>query len=117
MRKIDNKTKHLLSDPRKRREWVKFQLGVEGISLADVAKEAGVSRQCLYQAFRVPYPHMERLIADAVDLTPQTLFPERYDNDGLPNRPGSILRKKGITKVIKDSTGVASRKCRQAQAA
>jgi hypothetical protein len=30
---------------------------------------------------------MEKVLADALGLTPQTLFPERYDALGVPNRP------------------------------
>ena len=86
MTKLDSKTKALFTDPIKRRAWVKYQVHLQGRSMAQVAAEAGVRRQTLYQTFLLPYPRMEKIIADAVDLTPQVLFPERYDADGLPNR-------------------------------
>lgn len=54
--------------------------------MAQVAAEAGVVRTVLYSAFIKPYPRMEKIIAEAIGLTPQVLFPDRYDSDGLPNR-------------------------------
>lgn len=59
---------------------------MQGRSMADVAREAGVDRRTLYQTFLRPYPKMEIVLANCVDLAPQTLFPERYDSLGLPNR-------------------------------
>jgi Ner family transcriptional regulator len=54
--------------------------------LASVAREAGVTKQQTQVAMGRPYPRMERYIANALGLSPQELFPERYDADGLPNR-------------------------------
>lgn len=84
--KTDNALRAILKDPRKRRSWVLYQLQLEGRHLSDVAAANGVTRQCIYHAFRVPYPRMEMLLAQAVGLTPQQLFGERYDADGLPIR-------------------------------
>ncbi len=78
--------KGIVGDPRKRRAWVIYQVSIQGRSLAAVARGAGVKKQTLYRAFDIPYPRMEKAIADAVGVTPQALFPERYDEDGLPNR-------------------------------
>lgn len=87
MRQLDSKTKALIQDPGKRRAWVKYQVHLQGRSMAQVAADAGVDRRTLYATFTKPYPRMERVIADALKLNPQQLFPERYDTDGLPNRP------------------------------
>lgn len=86
MLKIDSKTKALLSDPKKRRAWIHYQLMLRGKSAAAIAESSNVTRQCLYQAFRAPYPKMERIIAKAIGLSAATLFPERYDEFGLPLR-------------------------------
>ena len=83
---IDNKTKALLRDPRKRWEWIKYQLKISGTSLAELAAKNGISRQCLYQVRHVPYPKVEALVSSALDVEPKHLFPDRYDEDGLPNR-------------------------------
>lgn len=86
MTPIDNATRKLLRDPLKRRAWVIYQLGITGRSLADVAREAGVKRQCIYHGLVRPYPRMEMVIAQSLGMTPQALFSERYTADGLPNR-------------------------------
>lgn len=93
MKKIDDETTHLLSIPEKRRAWVIYQLLLEGRSLAEVARGAGVKRQTLYHAFTRPYPRMEFIIASALGMTPQQLFAERYGSDGLPlpRRPQTLL--------------------------
>lgn len=93
MTKIDKATRELLADPAKRRAWVIYQLQLQGRALASVAADHSVSRQCIYSAFSAPYPRMEKLIAEALDLTPQQVFPERYDSDGLPARKKGRPRK------------------------
>lgn len=86
MQTIDNATKRLIRDPKKRWAWIIYQLGLQGITLATVARAAGVTRQCLYKAARERYPRMEKIIADALDMTPAQLFPERYSPEGLPKK-------------------------------
>lgn len=83
---IDKKTSDLFQDESKRRAWIIYQLALKDESLASIAREAGVSRQAIWQALVKPYPRAERIIAESLGLTPQALFPERYNNDGLPNR-------------------------------
>ncbi len=87
---IDKTLLRRLQDPATRRRSVIYILQLEHRSLSQVAAKNGVSRQCIYHAFRVPYPRMERLIAAALNLAPGELFPERYDRHGLP-----ISRKRG----------------------
>ena len=100
MSTIDRTTRALLRDPRKRRAWVIYQVSIQGRSLAAVAREVGVKKQTLYRAFDVPYPRMEKIIADAVGLKPQELFPERYDADGLPNRRMGRPRKNSTAETV-----------------
>lgn len=76
--------------------------------MAKVAAEAGVKRSSLYSAFIKPYPRMEKVIADAVGLSPQDLFPERYDDAGLPNRRMGRPYK-SATKSAKNTTRTAAR--------
>ena len=83
---IDKKTSDLFQDESKRRAWIIYQLALKDESLASIAREAGVSRQAIWQALVKPYPRAERIIAESLGLTPQALFPERYNGDGLPNR-------------------------------
>lgn len=86
MRQLDTTEKELIHDPIKRRAWVKYQIHLQGRTMARLAADNGVDRRTLYQAFQKPYPRMEKIIAAALDLPPKELWPERYDADGLPNR-------------------------------
>lgn len=81
---LDKRTRTLIQDPDKRRAWIIYQVSLQGRSLAQVAAEAGVSRQCLYQVFHRRYPRMERVLAAALNVAVEILWPERYDADGLP---------------------------------
>ena len=103
MRNIDSATRKLLTNPVKRRAWVKYQLHLQGLSLAKIAMNAGVTRQTMYQAFSRTYPRMEKVIADVLDMTPKALWPERYDADGSPiyrlGRP-----KKSTSKTVENNT-------------
>jgi len=65
-------------DPQQRREWIKFQLRLRGITLSAIARELGVSRQALRLALIQSYPKMERAIATKLNMTPESIWPERY---------------------------------------
>lgn len=84
---IDSKTKSLLKDQDKRWAWIKYQLALKGSSLQKIAKRNNVSPSAIRSAYRNPYPKSEKLIADELGLQVAELFPERYDEDGLPARP------------------------------
>jgi len=65
-----------------------------------------------------PYPRFERIIAEHLGLTPQELFPERYDADGLPLRgPGPGKPRRNVSCPGKNNSGGASRNVRQQEAA
>ena len=80
--KIDTQTQETIRDPAARRAWVIYQLKLRGLSLSDLARSAGVTRQCLYQVFNSAYLRMEHVIADALSMEPKDLWPERYHTDG-----------------------------------
>lgn len=66
------------SDPVQRNEWIKFQLRIRGTSMSDLARRIGVTRQAVRNALTAPYPKMERLIAQELELEPEQIWPERY---------------------------------------
>ncbi len=78
------KDRKLLADPEKRRAWIRYQLDIRGLSLAEVARKNNMAPGCLGQIWRKPYPRAEKRLADALGLHPADLWPERYDKDGLP---------------------------------
>ncbi|WP_425048775.1 helix-turn-helix domain-containing protein [Pseudomonas juntendi] len=73
-------------DPALRWEWIKFQLRAHDTSLSKLARQLGVERNALHNVKRGPYPRMETAIAKAIGLTPQQVWPERWNSDGTPNR-------------------------------
>lgn len=95
---IDSRVTKLLRDPQRRQAWVVFALKQNGKSIAAIARDNGVTRQTLYSALLRPYPRMEKILADALGATPQKLFPERYDSNGLPvSRADKSANKKNTT--------------------
>ena len=74
-------------NPAVRREWIGFQLRIRGLSRAALARREGVSHQAVSAAaLGGGSRHLQEVIAAAIDVTPQALFPELYDEQG--NRLG-----------------------------
>lgn len=82
----DMNTAEIPSDPDLRWEWIKFQLRARGTSLAKLAREQHVTGPALKNVKRTAYPRMERVIAKALGIAVQTLWPERWDTSGTPHR-------------------------------
>lgn len=86
-RRTDDSLIEILRDPKKRRTWVIYQLGLKGMNLSDIARQHGVVRGTVYHAFNQPYPRMERAIADALGMLVTDLWPERYRGGVSIRRP------------------------------
>jgi Ner family transcriptional regulator len=72
-------------EPAERREWIKYQLRLKGYSMSRLAKESGAeTRNPAIAALAHNYPKWERIIADAIGLKPEAIWPERYGSDGRP---------------------------------
>lgn len=70
-------------NPTERRVWVVIQLRLRGTSLRRLAAQTGVSQQAMSHALTGSSSHLEVVIAEALGLTPQQLFPERFTEDGI----------------------------------
>lgn len=88
-------------DQIQRRAWVKYQLELHGYTFGKLARELGVSRGVPQQALSHPYPKMERAIAEKIGVPPQVIWPERYDAQGLPNRPMGRPRAVNVSSHVK----------------
>ena len=55
-----------------------------GWSLRSLSAYHGYARKSLQVALRKPWPRAERLIAEALGLHPQGIWPSRYRADGSP---------------------------------
>lgn len=79
---IDKSIIAILRNPHARRVWVAGQLRLQGTSLGQLAKDAGVCKQAVSNALMVPSERLEKLLAKTLGLEPKVLFPERYDRAG-----------------------------------
>lgn len=68
--------------PLERIEWIKTQLRLRGTNLRQLAARHGLGSQVMYLALRAPHARAEGIIADALDMKPADLFPDRYTPDG-----------------------------------
>lgn len=87
--------KDIPKKPADRRAWVIYLLKTRGISLRDLAVREGVSHQALSLAFTCSSSHLQTVLAHAIGLSPQDLFPEFYDDRG--NRIGRTRQKQRST--------------------
>jgi lambda repressor-like predicted transcriptional regulator len=78
--------------PAQRAAWVIYQLKLKGLSLSSLARDVGVTRQALSVALQQPSANIEPLIATAVGVTPEDLFPERFENGHRLHKVRSTLR-------------------------
>ena len=69
-------------NPAERRGWIVWQLRLKGTSLRRLAAEHGVSQQAMSHALTASSSHLETVIAEALGLRPEQLFPERFDDRG-----------------------------------
>lgn len=65
-------------EPAARRAWILYQLKLRGLSFRQLARTVGVSQPALSAACLAPNIHLEPVIAEAIGLTAQELFPERW---------------------------------------
>lgn len=66
-------------------------------SLRQLSEENELSPNTLAQALQRPYPKAERIIAAAIGVSPQTIWPSRYNTDG------STSRRKGKRSIAKSN--------------
>jgi len=76
---INLSTVNVPKSPAERRAWIVYQLRIRGASLRRLAAQVGVSPQAMSNALMLPSSHLEPVIAEALGLTVQQLFPERFD--------------------------------------
>lgn len=63
-----------------------------GTSLAALSRQAGLASATLANALTRSWPRGEKLIADALEISPEIIWPSRYF-DGKGNRIVRIMRK------------------------
>ncbi|WP_447926916.1 helix-turn-helix domain-containing protein [Vreelandella sp. EE27] len=106
------------TNPAARWEWIKYQIRTRGLTLAEIARRLGVELGTLVAVKRTPYPRMERAIADALELQPATIWPERWNHDGTPcrNRPNRAEARDNTFRVKDNVSNVIAHRQMTAEA-
>lgn len=102
----------VLADTSIRWAWIQFQLKATGRSFAALAREHEMRKEALTCVKTQRYPRGERVIADALGLEVPKLFPERYDQHGLPSLYRG--RKSKPEKNVKDNKKTRNTQARKA---
>lgn len=72
------------------RTTILFELRKRGLTAAAVAAQAGLSRHTVYSAIERPYPRVHDLIAEAIGIPRETIWPQFYTAAGDRRR---LIRK------------------------
>ncbi len=67
---------------------IKAELEKTGLTLSGLARANKYHESSMRKAIRHPWPKVERIIAKALGVPPETIWPSRYRRDGLPLREG-----------------------------
>lgn len=73
---------------------IKASLAKAGWTMSALSRAHDYKSGCLRVALIVPWPKVEAIIASALNVTPQTIWPSRYHADGTP-RSGRNERGRG----------------------
>lgn len=79
---IDLSTVDIPKEPAHRRVWIIAMLRLRGTSLRQIAKDLKVSPQAVSNALLVPSRFIEKAVADALGISVEALFFERFDGAG-----------------------------------
>ncbi len=68
---------------------IKCQLEKRGYTLRKVGEDADYCARAAQKVFGTWWPRMERVVADALEVEPWEIWPERYNDYGQPVQPGN----------------------------
>lgn len=58
---------------------IKCAIEEKGVSMAQLARANGYEKpRTFYNVLRMPYPKVERIVAEFLGVTPETIWPSRY---------------------------------------
>lgn len=114
-------TNQSLKKPVIQEDWhpsdIKAALEKLGWSLRQLGFEHGYTgNNSFSEAFRKPWPKVERIIAEALGLKPEVIWPSRYDN-GVPNRVMGRRPKRPAHLPVKPSISKTSGNTQKTKAA
>lgn len=107
MMKIDNHKKPASGDTPT--DWstnyIIYRLREHGTSLRRLSRLHDYAPSSAAQVFHLPWPAMQRHIADAIGVEPREIWPSRYYEEGTP-KPRAIVLK--LIAKIKHNTGAGA---------
>lgn len=65
-------------------EDIKAAVRKTGVTLSELAVKHGRARTSMSMVLRHPWPAIERIIADQLQMEPRAIWPSRYDASGQP---------------------------------
>ena len=74
-------------------DWPPADIIKQGTSLAEVSRRAGLASSTLANALTRSWPRGEKLIADALETSPEIIWPSRYFDD-RGNRIVRLMRER-----------------------
>ena len=84
---------HKIDTPKKPAEaldwhpaYIVYQLRLKGLSFRRLARINGYAQGSATLVTSVAWPKMEHLVARAIGVPPQQIWPSRYEPDGSPKR-------------------------------
>lgn len=57
---------------------IKAELEKKGMNMSQLSRTAGLAESTLRNVFRVKYPKAQKIIADALGVSPEMIWPSRY---------------------------------------
>lgn len=57
---------------------IKAELEKKGMNMSQLSRTAGLAESTLRNVFRVRYPKAQKIIAEALGVAPETIWPSRY---------------------------------------
>ena len=82
---------------------IRYELALRGLTFKKISKDAGAPLTTAAKALYIPFPKAEKIVADALDTTPQALWPDRFDENGKRKRkkPGRKAGSKAAANAAK----------------
>jgi Ner family transcriptional regulator len=92
--------------------YIVYQLRLKGLSFRRLARLNGYAQGSATLVNRIAWPKMESLVARAIGVPPQQIWPSRYNPDGTPKR--GLHSRKGRTSDGTDSSSARNVHVRRA---
>lgn len=72
---------------------IKAAIAKKGTTMAELARHHGyTSATSFYNAMKIPYPKIERIIADFLGERPEDIWPTRYEKKKSPFKTPPVKR-------------------------